>query len=146
MNCRYLLVTLSIAALGLTGCAHLAPPEADTLAKLLQPLPSQAVIFVLRNEPASAPWRMKVLLDGKDMGSTSANTYFRWVVEPGRHLVVSDTENDTGVVVDAQAGQIYYIWQDVSTGFFRPRADLRFVDRQTAEVALRSCYLLQGDA
>jgi len=145
MKGRSLFVILLTTA-ALAGCARLAPPETDALAKLLQPVPSKAVIFVLRNEPASAPWRMKVLLDGKDMGSTSANTYFRWVVEPGRHLVVSDTENDTGVVVDAQAGQIYYIWQDVSTGFFRPRADLRFVDRQTAEVALRSCYLLQGDA
>ena len=145
MNCRYLLVVVLTAA-SLAGCAHLAPPDADTLAKLMQPVPSKAVIFVIRNEPASAPWRMKVVMDGQDMGSTSANTYFRWVVEPGRHLVVSDTENDTAVVVDAQAGQIYYIWQDVSTGFFRPRADLRFVDRQTAEVALRSCYLLQGGA
>jgi len=135
-----------LAAASLAGCAHLAPPDADTLAKLMQPVPSKAVIFVIRNEPASAPWRMKVVMDGQDMGRTSANTYFRWVVEPGRHLVISETENDSGVVVDAQAGQIYYIWQDVSTGFFRPRADLRLVDRQTAEVALRSCYLLQGGA
>jgi len=145
MNCRYLFVTL-LTAISLAGCAHLAPPETDTLAKLLQPVPSKAVIFVLRNEPASAPWRMKVVLDGKDMGSTSANTYFRWVVEPGPHLIISETENGSGVVLDAQAGQIYFIWQDVSTGFFRPRADLRFVDRQTAEAALRSCYLLEGGA
>jgi hypothetical protein len=145
MNRRHLLVML-LSVAGLAGCAHLAPPEADTLAKLLQPVPSKAVIFVLRNEPASAPWRMKVVLDGQDMGSTSANTYFRWVVEPGRHLIISETQNDSGVVVDAQAGQIYYIWQDVSTGFFRPRADLRFVDRQTAEAAMRSSYLLASGA
>ena len=143
MNCRYLFVMLLMAA-SLTGCAHFARPEADTLAKLMQPVPSKAVIFLFRNEPASAPWRMKVVMDGQDMGSTSSNTYFRWVVEPGRHLVISEAQNDSGVVVDAQAGQIYYIWQDVYTGFFRPRSDLRFVDRQTAEVALRSCYLLEG--
>jgi hypothetical protein len=144
MLCRFLFVMVVTAALA--GCASLAPPNADTLAKLMQPVPEKAVIFLVRNEPASAPWRIKVTMDGRDMGSTSANTYFRWVVEPGRHIVISEAQNDSGVVIDAQAGQIYYLWQDVSTGFFRPRSDLRFVDRSTAEIALRSCYLLQSGA
>ena len=50
MNCRYLLVVLLTAA-SLGGCAHLAPPDADTLAKLMQPVPSKGVIFVIATSP-----------------------------------------------------------------------------------------------
>jgi hypothetical protein len=139
----FLLLLVTVVA---GGCAHLAPPEADALAKLLQPVPAKAVIYVLRNEPASAPWRMKLTLDGTDMGSTSANTYFRWVVAPGRHIIVSETETVAGLVVDTDPGRIYYVWQEVHTGFFKPRSELKLVDQETAEIALRACYMLEGSA
>jgi hypothetical protein len=61
----------------LAGCATpLAKPPADTLAKLMQPVPDRAVIYVFRNEPESAPWAIRVTLDGKGWQS-GANTYFR---------------------------------------------------------------------
>ena len=143
MKRRHLLVVL-LTAVTLVGCTTLAPPESDTLAKLMQPVPNKALIYVFRNQPASAPWRARLTMDGNDMGSTAANTYFRWVVEPGRHIIVSDTENDAGLVVDTEPGRIYYVWQEIHTGFFRPRSELKLVDQQTADIALRSCYLLEG--
>ena len=145
MNYRIFLPLL-LASFLIGGCAKLAPPEVDTLAKLMQPVPDKAIVYLFRNEPASAPWKIKVTMDGKEMGSTSANTYFRWVIEPGRHVIVSDAENDAGLVLDAAPGQIYYVWQDVAFGILRPRTQLQLVDQQTAEIALRSCYMLEGSA
>jgi len=144
MKYRIFLVML-VTSFFVAGCASLAPPETDTLAKLMQPVADKAVVYLFRNEPASAPWQMRVRMDGKDMGATSANTYFRWVVEPGRHVILSDADNHAGLVLDAEPGRVYYVWQDISFGLFQPRSELQLVDQQTAEIALRSCYMLQGE-
>jgi hypothetical protein len=130
----------------LAGCASqpLAKPEADTLAKLMKAVPDKAVIYLIRNEPTSAPWPIRVTLDGRDVGETGAETYFRWTVEPGEHMIVSYTENAAGIMINAEQGRIYYVWQDIRMGLFQPRSKLKLVDRTTAEIALRSCYLLVG--
>jgi uncharacterized protein DUF2846 len=137
------LLILSVL-LALSGCASLAPPETDALAKLMRPVEGKAIIYVFRNEEYSAPWHIGLSLDGKSMGSTQANTYVRWSVEPGQHIIVSHRENDAPLVLRTEPGKVYYVWQDVSMGFFRPRSDLRLVDRTTAEIALRTCYLLRS--
>jgi hypothetical protein len=129
----------------LAGCSTpLASPKADTLAKRMEPAPGKAVIYLFRNEPPSAPWPVSVTLDSKQMGQTGAQTYFRWDVDPGQHIVIAYGENWSGVVIDAKAGQTYYVWQDIHMGFFQPRSELKLVDRVTAEINLRSCYLLQN--
>jgi hypothetical protein len=138
-----MLVWLTALA-ALSGCSNWARTDADTdaLAKLMRPVEGKAVIYVFRNEEYSAPWPIGLSLDGKNMGSTDANTYYRWSVEPGQHILASHAENDEGIVLNTEAGRVYYVWQDVSMGYFRPRARLQEVDRQTAEIALRSCHLL----
>lgn len=130
----------------LAGCGSLplAKPETDTLAKLMKPVPDKAVIYLIRNEPHSAPWPIQVTLDGKEMGKTGAETYFRWTIEPGEHTIISHTENPAGLVINTEPGRIYYVWQDIRMGFFQPRSNLKLVDRTTAALALRSCYLLEG--
>ena len=140
-----IVLTMLLASFLVAGCANLAPPETDTLAKLMQPVSDKAVVYLFRNEPASAPWQITVRMDGKEMGETRANTYFRWVIEPGRHVITSEADNEAGLVLDAEPGRIYYVWQDIQFGFFQPRTELQLVDQQTAEIALRSCYMLQGE-
>jgi hypothetical protein len=137
---------MAIVVTLLAGCgsAPLAKPSVDTLAKLMKPVPDKSVIYVFRNEPESAPWKIRVTLDGKDMGDSGANTYFRWTVDPGEHMILSYTENVAGLVINAEPGRIYYVWQETKMGFFQPRSELKRMDRTTAEIALRSCYLLEG--
>ena len=146
MSTKSLFAGVLLLTAALTGCnpLPLAKPEADTLAKQLQPVADKAVIFLFRNEAPSAPWALRVTLDGKEMGDTSAMSYFRWTVEPGEHMIVSYSENAPGLLIKAEAGRIYYVWQEVNMGFFQPRTELHLVDRMTAEIALRSCYLLEG--
>ena len=147
MNPKSLLACalLTIAA-GLSGCgtAQLASPSADTTAKLMQPPgEGKAVIYVFRNSPPSYGWVIPVTLDGKDMGVTNAQTYFRWEVAPGEHMIISRTVDWSGMVVTAEAGKTYYVWQDIGVGLFVPTSELKQVDRITAEINLRTCYLLE---
>ena len=132
-------------AVSLAGCgiAPLAPPKADTLAKQMLPVEGKAVIYLFRNSPPSVGWTIPVTLDGKDMGVTGGQTYFRWEVNPGEHMIISKTHDWSGLIVNAEAGHMYYVWQDIGIGFFVPTSNLRFVDRITAELNLRSCYLLE---
>ena len=138
---------LSLAA-GLSGCgsAPLAPPKADTLAKQMLPAEGKAVIYLFRNSPPSAGWTIPVTLDGKEMGVTGGQTYFRWEVSPGEHMIISKTHTWSGLMVNVEPGHMYYVWQDIGIGFFVPTSELRFVDRVTAEVNLRSCYLLEDQS
>ena len=137
---------MSSAVIALADCSSMARTSADTdaLAKLMRPVPGKAVIYVFRNQEASAPWPIALTLDGASMGSTGANTYYRWSVEPGQHIIASHSQNHEGLVLNTEPDQIYYVWQDVSMGYFGPRARLEEVDRSTAEIALRSCHLLQN--
>ena len=141
LACTLLSVVTCIAGCGSTP---LAPPKADTLAKLMQPAAGKAVIYLFRNQPPSAPWPVSVALDGKPMGKTGAQTYFRWEVDPGQHIVIAYGEGWSGLPIDAAAGHVYYVWQDIYMGFFQPRSELKLVDRITAEINLRSCYLLES--
>jgi hypothetical protein len=136
---------LSLAA-GLAACgsAPLAPSKADTLAKQMLPADDKAVIYLFRNSPPSAGWTIPVTLDGREMGVTGGQTYFRWEVGPGEHMIISKTHEWSGLIVNAEVGHIYYVWQDIGIGFFVPTSNLRFVDRITAELNLRSCYLLES--
>ena len=132
-------------AISLAGCgvAPLAPPKADTLAKQMLPVEGKAVVYLFRNSPPSAGWTIPVTLDGKDMGVTGGQTYFRWEVSPGEHIIISKTHEWSGLIVNAEAGRVYYVWQDIGVGFFVPTSELKFVDRITAEINLRSCNLLE---
>jgi|SRR5689334_14525571 uncharacterized protein DUF2846 len=136
---------MSSAIMALAGCSlPRTSADTDALAKLMRPVPGKAVIYVFRNQEVSAPWRIELTLDGTSMGSTGANTYYRWSVEPGQHIIASHSQNHEGLVLNTEPDKIYYVWQDVSMGYFGPRARLQEVDRSTAEIALRSCHLLQN--
>jgi hypothetical protein len=139
-----LMILIVLAALSACASRPLADADTDALAKLMRPVEGKAVIYVFRNETYSAPWPVRLTLDGKNMGSTDANTYFRWSVEPGQHIIATHAENNEGLVLETEAGKVYYVWQEISMGYFQPRSSLREVDRSTADVALRNCYLLQN--
>src|SRR5215475_7317379 len=127
-----------VVALAGCGIAPLASPKDDTLAKEMLPVQGKAVIYLFRNSPPSEGWTIPVTLDGKDMGVTGGQTYFRWEVSPGQHMIISKTHKWSGLVVNAEADHIYYVWQDIGIGFFVPTSELKFVDRVTAELNLRS--------
>src|SRR4030095_29238 len=116
---------LSLAA-GLAGCgiAPLATPRADTLAKQMLPTEGKAVIYLFRNSPPSAGWTITVTLDGKEMGETGGQTYFRWEVSPGEHIIISKTHDWSGLVVNAEPGHMYYVWQDIGMRFLLPNSEV----------------------
>jgi Protein of unknown function (DUF2846) len=135
---------LAVATLG--GCASvpMADADADTKAKtFVAPSSGQANIYVYRNETFGAAIKMPLLLDNQSIGDTGPHTYAFRQVAPGKHTIVSKTEKDVTLDLDVQAGNNYYVWQEVKMGMFAARSALHLVDEQTGEAGVKQCKMIQ---
>jgi hypothetical protein len=142
---RSLLVCVFAVLLFTTGCAvsvPLAPMDARVAAQRFQPSPGRANLYVYRTQFLGAAFTMSVLLDGEPLGQTAPSTYLHTPIAPGRHSVVSKTaENESGVVIDAQPGRNYFLWQEAKFGALSVRSLLQSVDEQTGRDAVADCEL-----
>src|SRR5205823_15032561 len=112
LNARLLFACAVLAA----ACASvpLAPVEEDLAAKKFDPPPAgHANLYVYRNENFGGAVRLNVLLDGALLRDTAAMTYLYTPISPGVHTLVSKSENDSTAVIDARAGNSYFVWQEV---------------------------------
>ena len=137
-------LAIALFALLISGCASvpMAPPEEDRLAKQFKPTPGMATIYLYRNESFGGAIAMDVFLDGKPMGQTGPETYFRWVVAPGKHTIRGSAENDSEVTLDTRAGGVYFVWQEVKLGFLMARNLLQVVDPQTGMAGVNESGLI----
>jgi hypothetical protein len=118
--------------------------QAETAARLFKPVPGKAVIYLLRDRGDVWTLDVPVQLDGKPMGSTAPLTYFRWEVEPGKHVIVSDTVPAAALEITTEPGGLYYVWQDINAGHMRGRSRLSQVDLTTARATLETAVLLES--
>jgi PBP1b-binding outer membrane lipoprotein LpoB len=135
---------LSIAAaLLISGCASvpMASPEADASAKAFQIDPSKAGIYIYRNEIMGAAIKMPVLLNNVSVGSTTAKTYIFHQVDPGTHVITS--QSDVTLSLDVQAGSNYFVWQEVKMGALSARSQLHLVDEATGKAGVAGCKLVK---
>lgn len=143
---KKLIVSLSLAgAVLLTGCASvpMATPEQDSKAKQFSTASDKANIYIYRNETMGSAVKMPLLLDGVSVGDTVAKTYILKQVSPGTHNIVSKTENDATLNLDAQAGKNYYVWQEVKMGVWAARSELHEVDASKGQKAIKECKLIK---
>lgn len=108
---------LLFLVLVLAGCAPLPPSPADLEAKRFEPVPGKAVIYVVRDYPDISREAATVMLDDNMMGSTYPGTYFRWVVEPGRHQIRGFAGDAGSMTLDVAPDRMYFIQQSYSRGF-----------------------------
>jgi len=142
-----ILATLALllsAALGACAQSGTAPLASETQARLYQPVPEKALIYLLRDRGDVWQFGVKVQLDGKAMGETEPMTYFRWEVAPGRHVIVSETVPPAVLELDTEPGGLYYVWQDINSGELRAASRLERVDIYTAKLTMDSAVLLKN--
>lgn len=76
---------------------------------------------------------MTVSLDERILGKTAAHTYFFLTLEPGPHSITSEAENTSTLKVDMEAGQEYYVWQEVKMGLLYARNKLQLVTSERGQ-------------
>lgn len=135
-----------VTVLGLAGCASvpMAPTGQDTIGKAFAAQSGKARIYLYRNETFGAAIKMPVTFDGRTVGQTASKTYFYWDVAPGKHTLASLTENTPTVEVQAQADNVYYVWQEVKMGAFAARSDLHLVEGDKGKKGVQECKLAQA--
>lgn len=126
---RKLILAVSVS-LALVGCASVPMGDAkqDAALKTFVAKPDVAGIYVYRNENFGAAIKMDIDVDGKNIGQTAAKTYLYKEVTPGKHIVTGRSENVDNVEVNAVAGKLYYIWQEVKMGLMYAGNKLHLVD------------------
>ncbi len=126
---RSLILAVGVS-LALVGCASVPMGDAkqDAALKTFVAKPDVAGIYVYRNENFGAAIKMDIEVDGKNIGQTAAKTYLYKEVTPGKHIVTGRSENVDNVEVNAVAGKLYYIWQEVKMGLMYAGNKLHLVD------------------
>jgi hypothetical protein len=121
------MIRVLLLALFLAACAPLPPSPQDIDAKRFEPVPGKAVIYLVRQRPDLVSEPSTVMLDNNMMGSTYPGTYFRWVVEPGRHEIRGYAGDNGRFLLDVPPDGLYFVQQSVTRllsgfaqSFFRP--------------------------
>lgn len=124
------MIAAALVAVSLVGCASvpMADSKQNAAAKTFAVPADKAGIYVYRNESMGGGVKMDVAVDGKPVGQTVAKTFLYTEVAPGKHTVASTAENTDTVDVDAKAGTLTYIWQEVKMGVLYARNKLHVVD------------------
>lgn len=138
------LFIVATIALTLVGCAATVPmesPAKDAQAKQFLAKPDMAGVYVYRNESFGKAVKLPLEIDGKTIGQTGYETYFFAEVAPGTHKVTTRAENTTELTIDAIAGKLYYVWQEVKMGVWAPKAKLQLVDEATGKEGVSDCNL-----
>ncbi|MBX9905747.1 MAG: DUF2846 domain-containing protein [Burkholderiales bacterium] len=127
----------------MSGCAsvQMGDTQVDARLKTFTPLKDKAALYVYRNETFGAALKMTVLLDGKILGDTASKTYLYAELEPGKHRLISKTENDSVLDFEAIAGKIYYVWQEVKMGLWQARSQLQMMDDKTGQAGVLESQL-----
>ncbi len=135
-----------LLALVVSSCASVprASVEADKKAKTFETLPEKCGLYVYRNESLGGAVSMQVMLDGKSLGATGAQTYlFAWI-EPGEHKLLSKAEHDSQLTLDARAGELLFVWQEVKWGFMSAGCQLHLMGLNGGKAGVLECELAES--
>ena len=125
---KFVWVAAIMATLG--GCASVPMGDAkqDAARKTFVAPADKAGVYIYRNESMGSAVKMDVEVDGKPIGQTVAKTYLYKELPPGKHSITSKAENTDTVEIDAKAGTLSYLWQEVKMGILSARTKLNLVN------------------
>lgn len=138
---RTLTAAIVMASLAACSSVPLGAPEQDSALKTFRPVDGKTALYIYRNEFMAPGIRMDVLVNGVEIGSTTAKTYLYAELPPGRHQITSKAEDNHTILFDAVPGQVAYVWQEVKMGGWYARSKLQLVDEETGQAGVKECKL-----
>ena len=113
------------------GCAGYSPQQASQAVRV-EATPGVGVIYLVRTKPDLSYVPSQVTLDDRLIGTTYAGTYYRVEVPAGRHRLSGYGRDNSGLTLDVQAGQVYFVHQTVA-GSWRSPSSLSSFFKQVDE-------------
>jgi len=134
---RYFLVAVSLLA----GCQLPLTPE-DLEARKFEAVPGKAVIYLVRVNPDFNDRQAQVRVGDKLILKVYPGTYFRWVVEPGIHTITGYAGDIGTITVQAEAGRIYYVKQQMTPFSRMPISHFFLVNEMEGQAEVLRAVLL----
>ncbi|HVI53470.1 MAG TPA: DUF2846 domain-containing protein [Luteibacter sp.] len=148
MKLRHIATAAIVVACLVSGCASVnkADRNASTQAKTFSPITDKAVVYIYRDEILGSAIKLHVSVDGIVVGDTGPKSFLQLALPPGPHTITSRGEKIASLSLDTQAGQTYYVWQEVKMGMWSANSMLHAVDTTKGQDGVRECELLQTEA
>jgi len=143
---KKLLVILAIASSAyLSGCATVplaSDAEDQSRKQFTSPPPNIAGLYIYRNSILGAALKKTLSLDGEVIGESAAMTYFYRELEPGKHILATESEfSDNITTLNIEGGKNYYIKHFIKFGVFIGGADFTFVSEEVGQKGVLECKL-----
>lgn len=124
-----------------TGCASVKMESAEATAKARQfgpPSAGQAGLYVYRDSFVGKSLKKDVLVDGKCLGETAPDVFFRTEVSGGKeHEISTESEFSPNTLkLMFEAGKNYFVRQYIKMGAFVGGADLEAMPEAQAKEAI----------
>ena len=141
-NLTLLFAIVLIASLA--GCASvpMASLDQDSKAKDFSPVSGKASLYIYRNETFGAAIPVTVSVNDHTIGQTASMTYFRFNVNPGKYVIKAHAENVAELNIFANAGENYFVWQEMKMGMWSARAKLTQVDESVGRAGVSESKLI----
>jgi hypothetical protein len=142
----------SVLVMIVAGCASvpMAPPDEDLRAKNFTSPPDKAVLYLYRNEIMASAIAMTVVMNGKKIGQTGPQTYFRLELSPGNYAIESYAGDVSKFDLVVREGKTYYVWQEVKSAAPMAGSLLQLVSESVGRAGVKESKLIAasipGDA
>lgn len=104
------------------GCAsvQMDTNEADASAKLFTiPTNGKVGLYIYRNETLGCGLKKSLWIDGDYLGESAAHVFFYTEVEPGKHIISTESEfGENHIGLDLKENENTYIQQEMKFGVF----------------------------
>ena len=148
---KKLLIGLSVLSLLLlSGCAPSSSPEPKapstkyTQTKLFKTDKKYADIYLCRNSFMGSIWDFPIIVDGKQLGETTAYCHFHWKMKPGKHIIQSKADNTFTLELNTKSNTNYFIIQETKMGMMKAGAELRIVDEEEGKKCVLATKMLKS--
>ena len=126
----------------IAGCVQLPPSPQDIQAKKFEPLPDQAVIYIVRDHPDFTDVAATINLGNSATITTYSGTYYRWEVAPGTHRISGYAADAGAITVRVEAGRLYFVQQRVTPFMRFPQSQFYLIDEPYGRAAVRRSVLV----
>lgn len=131
-------IKLLVLALALSSSFLLAQDASDAASKAGNASASKATVYIYRYKQfvgsALAP---SVYCDGNQLARMENGRYFTVKLDPGKHTFTSN-DKQSGVDLEAKAGEEYFIRVDLAAGFAKGHGRLVLMSREQGGYELQS--------
>jgi hypothetical protein len=123
----------------------LTQKQKDSVAMNLAPIPGKAIVYIIRPSIEAFAIMMRLDVDSFQVGWIGIKSYLYTILDPGQHVFVARSENESDLTVTLEAGKVYFFEQGTRMGFAYAGVKLSPLTEEKGRKYLRKCGLSKSN-